>query len=164
MQLDSSKISWIKNKNLQKILEEFLGNIIDKKGQDIIGILIFGSLVRAQEVFDEQYQSDIDILIIANNLPKNIIERKLYTAKLSKSLGCGIDQLWYTPEELLNSIKSHRAFFMEIIKYGKIIFEINQFLTNLKEEIEKILKEKGIKEGKNIWIWPQKKPGCKIEW
>ncbi|MHA1252991.1 MAG: nucleotidyltransferase domain-containing protein [Candidatus Helarchaeota archaeon] len=150
MQLDSSKISWIKNKNLQKILEEFLGNIIDKKGQDIIGILIFGSLVRAQEVFDEQYQSDIDILI--------------YTAKLSKSLGCGIDQLWYTPEELLNSIKSHRAFFMEIIKYGKIIFEINQFLTNLKEEIEKILKEKGIKEGKNIWIWPQKKPGCKIEW
>ncbi len=157
-------ISWIKNRKLLKNLEEFLENINQKKGQDLIGILLFGSLARAQEVYNEKYQSDIDILIIAKNLPKNILARKLYTAELSKSLGCGIDQLWYTPEELIKSIEAHRAFFMEIIKYGKIIFEINHLLTNLKKYVDRILKEKGIKEEKYAWIWPQKIPGCKIEW
>jgi predicted nucleotidyltransferase len=164
MHLKNFKISWIKNKQIKRNLQEFIGNIIEKKGQDIIGILLFGSLAQGKAVYSPDYQSDIDLLIASLNLPSDIFSRKLYTAKLSKTYGCGIHQLWYTPAELTTEVNSHRAFFMEIIKYGIILFELETFFSNLKDTIDVIIREKGIIESEHVWIWPQEIPGSKIEW
>jgi len=61
-------------------------------------------------------------------------------------------------------VHSHRAFIFEIIRDGLILFESEKFLTNLKEQIEKIIKEKKIIELKYSWIWPQKVPGAEMDW
>ena len=164
MHLKNFKISWIKNKQIKSDLKEFIGNIIEKKGPDITGILLFGSLAQGKAVFSTDYQSDVDLLIAALNLPSENYPRKLYTAHLSKAYGCGIHQLWYTPLEITNEVNSHRAFFMEIIKYGIILFEIGKFFTNLKDTVDTIIREKGIIESEHAWIWPQEIPGSKIEW
>jgi predicted nucleotidyltransferase len=164
MEIKDFKISWLKNKLILSSLKEFIENLIQKKGQDIIAMLLFGSLAQDKATFSDDYRSDIDLLIISKNLLKEIIPRKLYTAKLSKSLGCGIHQIWNTPEEINKSIDTHRAFYMEIIKYGRILYEQDKFLTNLKNKTETILRERGIRELEHIWLWPQDSPGSEIEW
>jgi len=157
-------ISWIKDKFIINILNTFIDHILEKKSNDIKAILLFGSLARDDFVYNDEHQSDIDLLIISENLPDDIFQRKLYTANLSKSVGAGIHKLWYTSEELIKLIKAHRAFFLEIIKYGRIIFETDGFLSNLKITVENIIKEKGIRETEHAWMWPQAPPGSKIEW
>ena len=164
MHLKNFRISWIKNKQIKSNLKDFISNIIEKKGQDIIGLLLFGSLAQGKAVYSSDYQSDIDLLIASLNLPSDIIHRKLYTAQLSKAYGCGIHQLWYTPIELTKEVNSHRAFFMEIIKYGRILFELDAFFSNLKNTINNIIREKGIIESEHAWLWQQEIPGSKIEW
>jgi len=164
MELKNCNILWIKNKQLHNNLVDFFENLIQKKGGDIVAILLFGSLAKNEGNFINDYQSDIDLLIIANNLPNEIVERKLYTAKLSKSLGSGIDQIWHTPHEIEKLVNSHRAFYFEIIRDGKILFELNHILSDLKESIKKIIKEKKIKESNIAWIWPFKRPSTEIEW
>ncbi|MHA1403451.1 MAG: nucleotidyltransferase domain-containing protein [Candidatus Helarchaeota archaeon] len=156
MDVKDLDLSWINNRMILKNLEDFFTNLVEKKGRDIVAILIFGSLARGEARFTREYYSDVDLLIISRDLPEKIFYRKLYTAKLSKSLGSGI--------HMIKLINGHRAFFFEIIKYGRILYEQDQFFTKLKRSIEKIIKEKGIKELKNVWLWPQDTPGCKIDW
>jgi len=74
----------------------------------------------------------------------------------------GIDQLWHTPEEITALVHAHRVFFMEIILSGKILYEVDEFFTGLQKTIHKILKDRGIKESKHVWLWPQDTPGCEI--
>ena len=164
MEIKKFKLTCIKNKAIILRLEKFITNILQKKTDDIFAILLFGSLARKDAIFSDEYQSDVDLLIISHDLPKDILSRKLYTFDLSKTLGLGIDQLWFSPEEIIALVESHRVFFMEIIKYGKILFEKDKFFTKLKKTINTILKEKGIKESKNVWLWPQNNPGCEIKW
>ncbi len=164
MGITKFRLSWIKNKAIGLRLEKFVTNILQQKSEDIVAILLFGSLARKTAIFTKDYQSDIDLLIISHDLPKDILSRRLYSAELSKILGLGIDQLWFSPEEITALVDSHRIFFMEIIKYGKIILEKDEILTKLKKTINNILKEKGIKESKNVWLWPQSNPGCEIKW
>jgi len=164
MGIKKFKLSWIKNKAIGVRLEKFVTNILQQKSEDIVAILLFGSLARKTAIFTNDYQSDIDLLIISHNLPKDILSRRFYSADLSKTLGLGIDQLWFPPEEIIALVESHRVFFMEIIKYGKILFEKDEFFTKLQKTINKTLKEKGIKESKNVWLWPQSNPGCEIKW
>ena len=164
MEIKKFKLSWIKNKAISLRLEKFVTNILQQKSEDIVAILLFGSLARKTAIFTNDYQSDIDLLIISHNLPKDILSRRFYSADLSKTLGLGIDQFWFPPEEIIALVESHRVFFMEIIKYGKILFEKDEFFTKLQKTINKTLKEKGIKESKNVWLWPQSNPGCEIKW
>jgi len=164
MHLKSFNLSWIKNQEVRLDLEKFIENLLQKKGEDLVGMLVFGSLSRNKGIFTADYRSDVDLLIISHNLPEEIIARKLYTANLSKSLGCGIHQLWHTPSGIIKLVDDHRAFFFEIIKYGKIIFEQNHFFTALKKKIDQILREKGIKELEHSWLWPQDVPGSEINW
>ncbi len=53
---------------------------------------------------------------------------------------------------------------MEIIKYGRILFELDAFFSNLKDTINNIIREKGIIESEHAWLWQQEIPGSKIEW
>ena len=164
MQLKNFNLSWIDNQEIRSDLEKFIENLIQKKGKDLVAMLIFGSLSQNKGVFTTDYHSDIDLLIISHKLPQEIIARKLYTAHLSKSLGCGIHQFWYIPSETSDLIEAHRAFFLEIIKYGKILFERHHFFTSLKKKIDQILRTRGIKELEHTWLWPQDIPGCEINW
>ena len=58
-------------RDISKILDEFLQKCKQKFGDNLISIILFGSYARGTAT---EY-SDVDLLIIAKNLPKRRIER-----------------------------------------------------------------------------------------
>ena len=49
-------------------------------------------------------ESDIDILVIAEGIPKDLFERRIMVSKLKENYPL-IEDIWITPEELIDGIK-----------------------------------------------------------
>jgi len=85
---------------MEKILEEFISECKKKFGKDLISIILFGSYARG--TYKET--SDIDLLIIVNNLSKNWIENdKLIEdieIKFIKKYDINIQSILTTPQSI----------------------------------------------------------------
>lgn len=136
------KIPILKRREYQEHLKRFIDRIV--KRPDVIGILIFGSIARGLEKpFPE---SDIDVLIIAKNLPKNIAERRIENLKY-KIDAEAIEDIWLTPEELLDGIEGGWGVLLDAMADGVIIYDREGILLKAR----KIVYEKYRRIGR-IWV------------
>ena len=100
-------------------IENIKQTIVSKFNPKII--FLFGSYAEGNPLED----SDIDLLVIderANSRKKDLafeINMALFPRNYH------LDLLTYTPTEFESKINSKRAFFLEIIKKGKVIYERN---------------------------------------
>lgn len=106
----------VKNKlkeEAYKKIDDFLKQVKHLKPRTII---LFGSY--AKDKFTEY--NDIDICLIAENLPENIFERRslsgLYKIPSLRAIG-------YYPQEFLEEIKKPNFFIYDILNDGKIIYD-----------------------------------------
>ncbi|MEM1575494.1 MAG: nucleotidyltransferase domain-containing protein [Nitrososphaerota archaeon] len=135
----------VKNKlkrEAYKKIEEFLKQVKHLKPKTII---LFGSY--AKNEFTEF--SDIDICLIAENLPENIFERRslsgLYKVPSLRVIG-------YYPKEFLEEIKKPNFFIYDILNDGKIIYD-DGFIKEAKKLWKKVIKELAIVKNKDKWIF-----------
>ncbi|MBS7637392.1 nucleotidyltransferase domain-containing protein [Candidatus Bathyarchaeota archaeon] len=93
-------------------LESFLDRVKPLKPRALI---LFGSYARG----DFTEESDIDVILIAENLPKKLIERRslssLYHLKKLMAIG-------YYPEEFMEELRRGNPFIHEALKEGVIIY------------------------------------------
>jgi predicted nucleotidyltransferase len=136
---------------MEKILEEFISECKKKFGKDLISIILFGSYARG--TYKET--SDIDLLIIVNNLSKNWIENdKLIEdieIKFIKKYDINIQSILTTPQSIEWHANWPNPIFYGILLGYKVLYNKNYF-----ENLMKIVKLK-IKEKMPIYIENGKK-------
>ncbi|EHP88513.1 nucleotidyltransferase domain-containing protein [Methanotorris formicicus] len=128
-------------KMLNKILNESLQKCKEKFDDDLISIILFGSYARGTAT---KY-SDVDLLVIANNLPKRRIDRykiiKDIDLEILKKYHITISPILIKPEEL--STKSINPLIYGILTGYKVIYDKNNFWKNYIEKIKPIIKKEG---------------------
>jgi predicted nucleotidyltransferase len=141
-------------------------------GDQLISFVVFGSVAR--ETF--RYDSDIDLLIIAKNLPKGRMKRVTqflavenriapFLESLKKEgIDTYISAIFKTPQEA----ELGSPLFLDMVEDARILYDKNAFFAKRLERLRKRLKELGAKRvwKGNIWHWvlkPDYRPGEVIE-
>lgn len=158
-----------KFKELQdKLLEEtksFYGN-------RLVSFVVFGSVAR--ETY--RFNSDIDLLIIAENLPKGRMKRVAEFSAVEdriepfleslkkKGIDTFISSVFKTPQEA----ELGSPLFLDMVEDARILYDKSEFFSKRLERLRKRLRELGAKRvwKGNIWHWvlkPDYQPGEVIE-
>lgn len=156
--------------DVRDLLDQYFDMVKDHYGSRLLSIAVFGSIVRGEA----RSNSDIDILIVAENLPEDVGRRIKELAELKFRLK-GSENYWrgyregkprliseviLTPEE----VSKHPPILLDIAYEGVIVYDRDNFLEKELEKIRRRLKELGAKrvEGRGGWYWvlkPNAKPG-----
>lgn len=152
------EISFIRNKKYRAILKNYLAKILNEK---ILGIILFGSLAKNREL--PYPNSDIDLIIIARDLPKDRFERAKLILELEKNTGGPIESIWMTPQEFKAHLDAKAGYVLDAIHDGKVLLDKKGFVKAQIERIKKELKRKGVKRVDGHWVWPIKRAGEIIE-
>ncbi len=140
-----------------EILEKYISKIKRAFKNQLKGILLFGSY--AEEKND--FESDIDIIVAAEKMPP-IEKRNSQRRKIEGIDGAGIDALWLTTEELELMVKNKETLILAAFGRGRILYDDNNYLAALRENLKRELKEKGVLEIEDGWIWRLKNVGEEI--
>jgi len=125
-------------KMLNKVLDEFLKKCKEKFGDNLISIILFGSYARETAT---EY-SDVDLLVIAKNLPKRRIDRhkvlRDIVLEFIYKYGINISPILIEPRDL--SPKDINPLICGILTGYKIIYDKNNFWKNYLERIKPVIK------------------------
>ncbi len=107
-------------------------------------VILFGSYARGN--FTEN--SDIDVCVVAEDLPANIFERRslsgLYKVHGLKAIG-------YYPSEFIEMLNEPNLFIHEILDEGKILYSEKSFLDEVEGVRRKVSKEMILSKKKGAW-------------
>jgi predicted nucleotidyltransferase len=159
-----------KFRELEKLL---LSETKSHYGERLISVVIFGSVARETQAFD----SDLDLLIIAEGLPHGRMKRIMEFESVEEKLDPFIESL--RREEGINTylsaiiknpeeVERGSPLFLDMVEDAKILFDREGFFEKRLERLKTRLKELGAKRvwKANAWYWdlkPDYKPGDIIE-
>jgi len=136
-------------KDVQSISRE----IREKAGntRSIVSIAIFGSTARREGHPD----SDVDLLIVAENITKNRIQRILDIVKIQKELDLGLplDILLVSKDECQLNFRNHNPLYLDIAVDAEIVYD-DGFLENLIKETKEYIDSHHIRRGSGSWSFP----------
>ncbi|MEJ2778517.1 nucleotidyltransferase domain-containing protein [Stygiolobus sp. RP850M] len=142
--------------NMLKIMKEEFKD-------DLISVVVYGSVARG----DNRNDSDVDLLIIMKNLPKDSMLKRirLFETKVEDKLN--LDEHWKmgyyislspvlkTPEEA----EKFSPLYLDMVYDAVILYDRNCFFTRILQKLRDRLKELGaerVRMGKK-WYWVLKK-------
>jgi predicted nucleotidyltransferase len=150
----------IKN-TYMKLVNEYVNEIKEVLGGKLVSVCLFGSIARG----DFTQESDIDLLIIAKNVPDDVgrrhslfreARRKILlsdTALEIRKMGytTTFSEIILTPDE----VKKHPPILLDIVEDGIILYDDNNFLFSIIDEVKGQLKRLGAKriQLKHGWYW-----------
>jgi predicted nucleotidyltransferase len=141
-------------------------------GDRLVSFVVFGSVAR--ETY--RYDSDIDLLIIAENLPNGRMKRVAQFSAVEdriapfldslkkKGIDTYISAIFKTPREA----EWGSPLFLDMVEDARILYDKKAFFAKRLERLRKRLEELGAKRvwKGNIWHWvlkPDYRPGEVIE-
>ncbi|UCH97565.1 MAG: HEPN domain-containing protein [Candidatus Aminicenantes bacterium] len=117
----------------------------------VSGAVLFGSRANDSHTRD----SDIDLLVVAENINPKIHRRKKEMMALKRSLpGKPLDLLLLSPKEVISNFTNHNPLFLDIAEDGIIIKDKENFLSDLIKKTREYIQVKGIKRIKDGWQFP----------
>lgn len=131
-------------KSINKGIKKFCKNVIKEVQPKCI--ILYGSLARGD--FNER--SDVDIIVISSEIPKNYYKRAELLYSMVETLD-PIEPLGFTPDEYIKMIKNRHCTSLFAMKEGKALYGRNYFLF-LKEIYEKVVNQYKIFKGDSAWI------------
>ncbi|MCS7135288.1 MAG: nucleotidyltransferase domain-containing protein [Candidatus Aenigmarchaeota archaeon] len=119
---------------IEKVLSEFVKACKKKFGNKLVSIVLFGSHARKTA----RKTSDVDLLVIVEDLPENFWERDRIAEEISwkffKEDDIYLEIVLSTKKDIKNAAKHFNPIFLGILTGYKIIYDKNDFF-------EKILKK-----------------------
>ncbi len=117
----------------------------------ILGTILFGSQANGFPTKD----SDIDLLVVAENIEPKLHRRKKEMIAIKHSLPVKpLDLLLLTPAEVISNFSNHNPLFLDIAEDGIIIKDKENFLSDLIKTTREYIKAKGIKRIQGGWQFP----------
>ncbi len=146
---------------MYKDLNDFVERLKNGFGEDLIGIILFGSRARG----DEQQGSDYDIFLILDTLPKKPIERqRIIIGKIKKKGSVNI--IARTRDEFESSFP---PLYLDLAIDGIVLYDKGGYVEKKLSEIKGLIKKAGLFREKRDygfnWKW-KKKPSInwRIDW
>ena len=157
-------------KDYQKICDKHLDFLKMELGDNLVSIVLYGSVARGRPRDD----SDIDLLIVCEDLPEGRFERSRIFIdiedRVRKVLGINPMDFPYISTVLKTRKEAayHSPLYLDMVEDAKILFDKGGFIQKVFSDIKKRLEELG---AKRIWIgdkwyWdlkPDFKPGEVVE-
>jgi hypothetical protein len=158
----------------RELADEYSRAVKEFFGDRLVSICFFGSVARG----DATSESDIDVLVVADKLPSDvgfriretrpIHERVRRTEAYRKIRSQGrsgfVSDLFFSPDE----VKTHPPILLDLTDDGLTVYDKDNFLKSVLDEIKRKLKELGSKKvkAKKGYYWilkPDAKPTEVIE-
>ena len=130
---------------------------------DLISIVLYGSVARG----DNRNDSDVDLLIVMNNLPKDSMLKRIRLFETRVEDKLNLDEYWNkgyyislspilkTPDEA----EKISPLYLDMVYDAVILYDKDQFFTKILEKLKEKLRELGAERiimGKK-WYWILKK-------
>ncbi|MEM1946428.1 MAG: nucleotidyltransferase domain-containing protein [Candidatus Caldarchaeum sp.] len=141
-------------------------------GDRLISVVFYGSVARGEE----RSESDIDVLIVADELPESRLRRQELFMQAESSLQPLIDDLRrrglasdFSPILLnRNEASRIRPLYLDMVHDAVIAYDRDGFFTDVLSRLRKRLEELGAKRVRRgrLWYWdlkPGLKPGEVVE-
>ncbi len=117
------------------LLKEFADLCMDKFGSDLVSIVLFGSYARGTAT---EY-SDIDLLVIVNNVSEDWRERDKVLGDIElyflKEHHKRMFPILTTPEAVADSVRIGNPLFYGILRGYSILFDRNSFFKKLMQKV-----------------------------
>jgi len=131
----------LKKKALQRV-KEYIECLVNA-GLIIRSVILFGSYSKGN--FTEG--SDVDLCVVAENLPQDEIQRR----SLSSLLPCeGIMAIGFYPEEFMQFLKNLNGLVLDIVEYGTLIVD-DGFFKDAKRMLDEFKREGIVRPESNGW-------------
>ncbi|MEM1507562.1 MAG: nucleotidyltransferase domain-containing protein [Candidatus Bathyarchaeia archaeon] len=137
----------------RSLIEKLLNSLFAKLGDKLVSVIVYGSVARGSTRKD----SDIDILIVAETLPKSRMMRQKLFLLIEEPLEPLIDDLWdkgfhvdFSPIILsLEEASRIRPIYLDMVEDSIILYDRNGFFKNIMDRLRKRLEELG---AKRVWV------------
>lgn len=134
---------------LKRLVELLHVKLSDK----LVSVVVYGSVARGSTRKD----SDVDMLIIAESLPKSRMKRQQLFIEVEDELKPIIDELWskgfyvdFSPIILsVEEASKIRPIYLDMVEDSVILYDKDGFFSSIIARLRKRLKELG---SKRIWI------------
>jgi len=171
MFVEFNQFSMLKER-FKELQNRLLGEAKAFYGEKLVSFVVFGSVARKTYRFD----SDLDILIIAKELPRGRMKRIGQFADIEQRIEPFLESLrkegirtyispiFKTPEEAQRG----SPLFLDMVEDALILYDRDHFFSKILERLRNRLKELGAKRiwAGNVWHWvlkPDYRPGDVVE-
>lgn len=147
---------------IEKLIDRTLEELKEYFGEDLISVVLFGSFARGEA----KKESDIDLLIVCRDLPKERMKRQDIFIEIEKNIEKEMKRLhekgvfpYISPiMKTKEEAKKFSPLYLDMVEDAKILFDRQNFfgeiLRNLRYKMKE-LKSKRIWIGKK-WYWDLK--------
>ncbi len=139
----------------EQIIKKFKQELLEKFKDDLISLVLFGSVARGTARKD----SDIDILIILKDAPDSYYERLKPVVDIELKLRRDIEPMMPVLSSIILSLdeaKQNRNIFLDMIDDSIILYDTNNFFKNRLSELKDRLVQLGSKKvilDDDTWYW-----------
>ena len=152
----------------EALLKETLGAIQRYYGDRLITVAVYGSVARGTM----RHESDIDLLLIARDLPNGRLSRvrefdavekaveSAFATCRAQGIQASLSPVFKTPEEA----EAGSPLFLDMVEDARLLYDRDGFFKDRLDRLRKRLSELGSKRiwNGNVWYWdlkPDFKPG-----
>ena len=132
-------------------LSEIVKVLRDHLGKDLVAVVLYGSWPRGEG----QPGSDIDLFVVARNLPKRRFPRAQYVHRpVSGRLPQPVSILAKEPQEFERHFP---PLYLDLGLDGRVLYDPEEYMTARLAHIRQIIEEAGLRrercDGDFVWLW-----------
>lgn len=148
----------------RELLDDLLAGLKKALGENLVSLVLYGSVARG----DYRKDSDIDLLIISRNLPKEKLRRQELFIQVEDTLNLeGLYSKGFYPNfspviKAAEEAKFLTPLYLDMVEDAIILYDADGFFKNILDNLGANLKKQGSRRvyiGKK-WYWDLK-PGLK---
>ncbi|MEZ0394684.1 MAG: nucleotidyltransferase domain-containing protein [Desulfurococcaceae archaeon] len=145
------------------LLEKLLRIALKKMGDDLVSLVVYGSVARCEARRD----SDVDLLIVLRNPPRSRLRRQDLFMELEEELEADVEELrkqgFYVDfSPIIKSVEEASRMtplYLDMVEDAVVLYDRDGFFANVLERLRKRLAELGaerVRVGRR-WYWRLKR-------